>query len=296
MSDLNSGVSTDAVERLVWTRAKAFCLCFTVVALSVKLYSTDIELKMDVPTFLSIVLALFSVGLSAIFYFKATDTSNKFYDNSYKYTKDVAQLLVKIESGFGERLKKLDEGYLSMKEEIQKIPSYSLHDREHREAEIENTKRDLVAEKEELEKINKEREEIISSLLEKSELQEDQKTEILKKLAQTENEAKDAQMQVMKLNKRLFAERMKHKEITSQNEELVERVTDFTINALLGLLPANEVVSWSFSEIRDAFSDCSVGFPEEYFHDLSQLGYFSKDHGLTKKGVLFIRRLAKQNL
>ncbi|TOH64776.1 hypothetical protein CGI76_24340, partial [Vibrio parahaemolyticus] len=103
MSDLNSGVSTDAVERLVWTRAKAFCLCFTVVALSVKLYSTDIELKMDVPTFLSIVLALFSVGLSAIFYFKATDTSNKFYDNSYKYTKDVAQLLVKIESGFGER-------------------------------------------------------------------------------------------------------------------------------------------------------------------------------------------------
>ena len=127
-------------ETSIWDYAKSLSLVVVVVAISIKLCSSDMELKMDVPTFLSIALALFSVGLSAIFYFKATDTSNKFYDNSYRYTKDVAQLLVKIESGFGERLKKLDEGYLSMKEEIQKMPTYSVKGEDSLKLEIERTK------------------------------------------------------------------------------------------------------------------------------------------------------------
>ena len=70
--------------------------------LAYKLIITPFQLTIDFLALLSIALALFSVGLSATFYFKATETSNAFYDNTFKYTKEIAELLVRIESGFGE--------------------------------------------------------------------------------------------------------------------------------------------------------------------------------------------------
>ena len=39
---------------------------------------------------------------------KATDTSNNFYDNSYKFTKEISEILGRIEAGFGEKLKHID--------------------------------------------------------------------------------------------------------------------------------------------------------------------------------------------
>ena len=41
--------------------------------------------------FLALLLAVSAVGLSALFYFKATEASNRFYDNSYKFTKDISE-------------------------------------------------------------------------------------------------------------------------------------------------------------------------------------------------------------
>jgi len=43
---------------------------------------------------------MFSVALSALFYFKQP-TNNAFYDNTYKFSKDIAELLVRIESDSG---------------------------------------------------------------------------------------------------------------------------------------------------------------------------------------------------
>ena len=50
-----------------------------------KIYETPVFLQFDFPAFLALLLALFSVALAALFYFKATDTSNAFYDNTYKF-------------------------------------------------------------------------------------------------------------------------------------------------------------------------------------------------------------------
>jgi hypothetical protein len=81
-----------------------------------KVIETPVNLQFDFPSFLSLLLALFSVGLAAMFYFKATDSSNAFYDNTYKFTRDIADLLVRIESGFGEKLRHLDEAYKGMQD------------------------------------------------------------------------------------------------------------------------------------------------------------------------------------
>ena len=83
-----------------------------------KIIISEFNFQFDFPTFLSLFLSLFSVGLAALFYFKATDTSNSFYDNTYKFTQEIAGLLVKIESGFGEKLSHLDDAYKGMRDYV----------------------------------------------------------------------------------------------------------------------------------------------------------------------------------
>lgn len=124
----------------LWDWVKAISTLVTVGIIAYKIYLTPIELTVDFPTFLSLLLALFSVGLAALFYFKATETSNTFYDNTYNFTKDIAQLLVKMESGFGERLRNLDEGYTPMRDSLQ-------HYNEKPSEKVEETKKKIQTKK-----------------------------------------------------------------------------------------------------------------------------------------------------
>ncbi|AHN24258.1 MULTISPECIES: hypothetical protein [Lysinibacillus] len=64
----------------------------------------------DVATVLSTLLAFFSIFLSSIFYFKATEQSNDFYDRSYTHTRDIAKTLSKMDGSFSEALRNI-EGY-----------------------------------------------------------------------------------------------------------------------------------------------------------------------------------------
>ncbi|SBS32257.1 hypothetical protein MAQ5080_02208 [Marinomonas aquimarina] len=124
----------------LWEWVKAISTLAIVGVFSYKVYLTPINLTVDFPTLLSLLLALFSVALAALFYFKATETSNTFYDNTYNFTKDIAQLLVKIESGFGERLRNLDEGYTSMRDSLQHYGSKPNDDVEETKKKIETEK------------------------------------------------------------------------------------------------------------------------------------------------------------
>lgn len=62
-----------------------------------------------IESLLSIALAFFSIFISIIFYFKAEETSNQFYDKSYTFMKDMSVTLGKIEERFGEQLKTINE-------------------------------------------------------------------------------------------------------------------------------------------------------------------------------------------
>lgn len=98
-----------------WT--KDVLLVLFALALIWRVVIAKIDLKgFSFNDLLSLLLAVFSVALSVAFYFKANETSNQFYDNTYKFTKEMSELLGRIESGFGERLRHLDEGYSTMAE------------------------------------------------------------------------------------------------------------------------------------------------------------------------------------
>ena len=58
----------------LWEWVKAISTLVIVGVGSYKVYLTPIDLTVDFPTLLSLLLALFSVALAALFYFKATET------------------------------------------------------------------------------------------------------------------------------------------------------------------------------------------------------------------------------
>lgn len=151
----------------------------------------------DFNSLLSLILAIFAISLSVAFYFKATDTSNSFYDNTYKFTQDVSEILGRIEAGFGERLRHLDEGYTGL---IGKF------DNGNTEQNIKETKEELEKEKQKLKNDIEERNKILNSLIEKAQLEQHQKEEIRNQLKEKEVEISKQNNEINFLRNRLHSE------------------------------------------------------------------------------------------
>jgi len=267
----------------LWDRVKATSCLLLVFVLSYKIYITPFNIVVDFPTLLSLLLALFSVGLSALFYFKATETSNAFYDNSYAFTQDIAQLLIKIESGFGEKLKHLDEGYSSMRDYLQ-----NSHDKKPNEV-VEETKQKIKDEKHEIEKVASERNEIIQQLVERAQLQEAEKAEIFRRLKEKEDEVSTAQNELSKMNKRLIVEKMKRNRSNSPNNH---GFNEFTLEMVIHKMGVEKLLNSRSVVIQRNFERLARNLPQKYLGDMESEGYFLEG-GLTKDGVNFLRSLAE---
>lgn len=266
----------------LWDWVKAISTIMVVGVISYKVYLTPINLTVDFPTLLSLLLAMFSVGLAALFYFKATETSNTFYDNTYNFTKDIAQLLIKIESGFGEKLKNLDDGYSAMRSQLQSTP--------YQNGETEETKQKIKGEKQEIEKVIEERNKIVSNLLERSQLEQEEKEKILAELAGKERELESSQRELNKMNKRLFMDRLKNRENRDDFGSGLER---YTFNRVIQEIGVDHIFHLSSTGLKKKVDELLNGAPHQYIDDLERNGYF--DNGITRDGVEFIRELARKN-
>ena len=99
ISDLNFG----HILRLI-REAAILVIAGTII---IKILTGDFGLdftKLSASELVSILLAFFSIALSAAFYFAATSQSNQFYDNVNNFTKDTSTLLGRLD----EQLKGLD--------------------------------------------------------------------------------------------------------------------------------------------------------------------------------------------
>ena len=264
----------------LWDWVKAISTLTIVGVFSYKVYLTTIELTVDFPTLLSLLLALFSVALAALFYFKATDTSNTFYDNTYNFTKDIAQLLAKMESGFGEKLRNLDEGYSSMRDYLQSAPNQN--------GDIETAKEKIAGEEEGIEKVIEERNQIVNSLIEKAQLQADDKEKIISQLSKKESELVAAQRELSQMKKRLFMDRI----IKREEREVGFGLESVTNSFLIERIGAEKILNLSPVGIRRRINDVLNEAPHQYIEDLERHGFF--DSGINKEGISFVRRLAKK--
>ena len=75
----------------------------------------------SVESIVSTLLAFFSIFMSVFFYFKADETSSKFYESSYRFMKDISVTLGKIEERFGEKLNSLNDKVSHLDRERKKV-------------------------------------------------------------------------------------------------------------------------------------------------------------------------------
>jgi hypothetical protein len=175
--------------------------------------------KFDFNALLALILSLFAIALSVAFYFKATDTSNLFYDNTYKFTKEISEILGRIEAGFGERLRHLDEGYSGL---VNKFDNGS------NDQNIKETKEEIEKEKHKLKQEVHERNEILNSLIEKAQLEQHEKEQIRKQL-------KEKEIEISKQNRELnfLKNRLQHDNKEEEGigiDELPESIIKYLID------------------------------------------------------------------
>ncbi len=264
---------------LPWWVKSIVLLLFSVVS-CYKIAFTEWNVVLDFPTLLSLLLAFFSVGLAALFYFKATESSNAFYDNTYKFSQEVGGLLARIESGFGERLRHLDEAYKGMRDDFDRLPS----------GKIKDTKRELKEEEQEFEKLVKEREEIIEQLAAKAQLKDEEKESILQDLKHKEKALEEARSEIAVLRHRL--EGALSAGARSYRIERAGVAVGELRKAVLDRLPIGFRGLHAPDALRRAFSTNKEALPPELMDILSEYGLVDESGDLTANGVDFILRRA----
>ncbi|MEY4354065.1 MAG: hypothetical protein RLZZ609_2306 [Cyanobacteriota bacterium] len=180
MSNTSPKQETSPLLAFPWT--KDLLLLLFAAALVWRVIITKVDLQgFSFNDLLALLLAVFSVGLSVAFYFKANETSNQFYDNTYKFTKEMSELLGRIESGFGERLRHLDEGYSTMVERFDKIPAY-----------FGPTVTQVQTEEDEVTRLKEKLRKLIEDFANQAHIAEQEKKELIFKLTQTNEELAEA--------------------------------------------------------------------------------------------------------
>lgn len=138
----------------------------------------------------ALLLAFFAVGLSAAFYFKSSDSSNKFYDNMHKFTQDTSVVLGTIQSGFGEQLKNIEQKSQDLKESVDRYYTSNGADVSNEIA------REKAATEKQVSDSEQELGKMIETLFEKSKLDDSEKQILKSNLKEKELELKRLQSEL----------------------------------------------------------------------------------------------------
>lgn len=233
----------------------------------------------------SVVLAIFAISLSALFYFKATEASNRFYDNTHKFTRDVSEILGRIEAGFGERLRHLDEGYASLRDHVTRIPF-----------DTGQAEEDIRAEEREVEKIKKERDELIQKLAERAKLHENERSQLFERLAEMDSELESSRREIELLLDQLHSARHgdEQKSLRLGSAERWRRMRSYSKKTVLDTLkdvtgvPVHQTPR---SRLRAAFREVVDQLHPQFLDDMQIEGFADAEGTLTAKGTHFLREL-----
>ena len=247
-----------------------------------KLLNSNIDISIKDISFsdlLSITVSFFAIALSVAFYFKATETSNKFYDNSYSFTKEISEILGRIEAGFGEKLRHIDEGYSGIRDKFDNMPF-----------DAQSANENVEAEKEEIAKKKKEQEELLENLAQRAQLAESEKEEMFESMARTTNELDAAKMDLRKLQRDII----EHK-ATNASPSITRRVIRYVADRVEGELP-KDINRISLSMIREVFSNIQPELHHDAIEDLLTSGLMNSENEISKKGLQLLRTEVMRNM
>jgi len=195
---MDSEMKTEDKLKLVSLWFRWIITILIVIVLCIKFIMLDIDIskiQFSFSDLLSILLAFFAIWISINFYHKNNETANNFYDNTYRFTKDISGTLVRIEERFAEKLESLKEENKSLSGRIDKYYTNGSH------SELDNEK-DIKKEKEVEDKLQKELEEqkeLVNNFSQKYQVAEADKEQFLREL-----EAKNDEINKLNRKMKLF--------------------------------------------------------------------------------------------
>jgi hypothetical protein len=241
--------------------------------------------SIDFPTLLSVLLSLFAIALSVAFYLKATETSNSFYDNTYRFTKDVSEILGRIEAGFGERLRHLDEGYAGLRDSVTKLPRDPVA-----------AQRELGAEEATIKRLEEEKKQVLDQLAERAKLQDAEKSQLFEQMAAKDRELRQARAETASMRRRMLASPAsatpESRESRESTDSLLHRITRYTRDHVTRTLMPTETLRTE-GAIRERFAEVRDALPGGYLKDLESLGYLEPGGQLTSRGINWFLRQAR---
>lgn len=249
------------------------CLLILTVVVSIKISlinSENVFKDFNFTDLLSLLLAFFSITISIVFYLKAGETANQFYDNTYKFTQHTSEVLGRIESGFGERLRNINESYNRLGEDIRK---YSTKDNRVQE-EIKN-------QTENIEKNENVLKDIVNKLFENSKLDEDEKEQLKKELIQSNEKLAKAREQIANLERKSIPTSFDRK-LSRAKRYYQKKLKEFGFG-----------MNTSIEEVNEGLSKAILieKLPRLFIKDLLDLDIINEDYELTDYGVKLTKDL-----
>lgn len=260
---------------LTFGNIKDILLIALIIVITWKLIDSKILISIESFSFtdiLSVMLAFFAIALSAAFYFKATDTSNLFYDNTYKFTKEMSEILGRIEAGFGERLKHIDEGYNGLKDKFDSIPF-----------DVKAAKEEEKKEEEHIKQQESERQKIILDLMEKARVAGNEKDELLSQLQNYTSELDSSRSELHKLQRKI-------NKVEHDTSDIADGFIRELSSILEDVLPEKysraptRVLSKRFSSMLD-----EGRFETGHIQYMTRKGLLDEEGVLTSKGAVVMR-------
>lgn len=258
------GIKVDAIVRLI----REVVVTIFIGLVVYKMIDVDLAFdftKLSATDLVALILAIFSVGLSAAFYFAATGSSAKFYDNMHKFTKDTSVILGQLT----ERLDSVDKGQSEVKSRFDQLYSGN------NDAEI----KEKAKQKED--SVNKSRDDLKSTV-----------DEWFKKLPIGQVEKDDFKRQLEEKERQLSTSLEQLSEFKSaQKSNLMDRVKNHTRMQFRKLLKQENV---PFEIIMEKILERPS--QSTYMNDLSDLGFIdnpsaSSIKDVTDEGFMFFSNI-----
>jgi len=270
------------LELLTLRNARDLVILCLLIVVTWKMLNSNITISIKEFTFtdlLSVFVAFFAISLSIAFYFKATETSNRFYDNSYKFTKDISEILGRIEAGFGEKLKHIDEGYAGIKDRFDQLPF-----------DANKAKEDIEAEKDEIEKKKKEQNSLLESLARRAKLAENEKEDLFQKMEKTSSELDAAKSDLRRMQRNV----RKH-EATGFDSKSRRGVMSYLFDRINAEVPPDLEGNVSKNLIIRIFSEIGDDLHPDAIADLASADAIDEDGDLTPRAIASLRYRFNRN-
>ncbi|HIF9278983.1 TPA: hypothetical protein ACX6QU_002681 [Photobacterium damselae] len=250
-----NGIKVEAISKLV----KDVVVIILAGAFILKIIQSNITLnfsELSATDIVALLLAVFSVGLSAAFYFAASRSSERFYDNMHKFTKDTSVILGELK----EQVKSVDKGQQEVKARVER---YGSNGTQVKSDELESKEKQVVSAREDMHQF-------ITGLFESLKIDQNEKDKLKEEL---------------KIKEKLLSEQLS--ELSEIKASVTEEKLGKVKRHLIMLVKRRVRRGMSFEEIVEYITEKVVGKLEE---DMTSLSLY--EHGeLTPKGIGMINQI-----